>query len=196
MNLTRAYTPQSNGQGVVSVGRVQTPTLALVVRRDAEIDGFKPKAVVVFIPNAKPICSRVTEGGQPLREPSRRLERQISIRSKCALALDSRRTSACQRKRWRCRCLFPARPSPVLLRGRRCCRWLRGASVLLVRRYCRQSRAAPPRADRCLSGPPLQESLRAGLRPESEGVRRPLCGDLPVPCGFVHDLGPVHNQCR
>ncbi|AWP23374.1 hypothetical protein C4901_08545 [Acidiferrobacter sp. SPIII_3] len=81
MNLTRAYTPQSNGQGVVSVGRVQTPTLALVVRRDAEIDGFKPKAVVVFIPNAKPICSRATEGGQPLREPSRWLERQISIRS-------------------------------------------------------------------------------------------------------------------
>jgi DNA topoisomerase-3 len=42
MNLTRCYTLKSNGQGVVSVGRVQTPTLALVVRRDAEIDSFTP----------------------------------------------------------------------------------------------------------------------------------------------------------
>ena len=42
MNLTRCYTLKSAGQGVVSVGRVQTPTLALVVRRDAEIDAFSP----------------------------------------------------------------------------------------------------------------------------------------------------------
>ena len=47
MNLTRGYTLKSNGQGVVSVGRVQTPTLALVVRRDAEIDGFTPVAFYV-----------------------------------------------------------------------------------------------------------------------------------------------------
>lgn len=44
MNLTRAYTLKSSTQGVVSVGRVQTPTLALVVRRDAEIEDFKPVA--------------------------------------------------------------------------------------------------------------------------------------------------------
>ena len=51
MNLTRCYTLKSNGQGVqgvVSVGRVQTPTLALVVRRDAEIDGFTP--VTFYVP--------------------------------------------------------------------------------------------------------------------------------------------------
>ena len=48
MNLTRAYTLKSNGQGVVSVGRVQTPTLALVVRRDAEIDGFT--SVAFYVP--------------------------------------------------------------------------------------------------------------------------------------------------
>ena len=42
MNLTRAYTLKSTTQGVVSVGRVQTPTLALVVRRDEEIETFKP----------------------------------------------------------------------------------------------------------------------------------------------------------
>ncbi len=47
MNLTRAYTLKSNGQGVVSVGRVQTPTLGLVVRRDAEIEQFSPTTFYV-----------------------------------------------------------------------------------------------------------------------------------------------------
>ncbi|MHB1567471.1 MAG: DNA topoisomerase 3 [Acidiferrobacter sp.] len=42
MNLTRCYTLKSNNAGVVSVGRVQTPTLALVVRRDIEIEAFVP----------------------------------------------------------------------------------------------------------------------------------------------------------
>lgn len=47
MNLTRAYTvAHGSGKGaagVVSVGRVQTPTLALIVARDREIENFKPK---------------------------------------------------------------------------------------------------------------------------------------------------------
>ncbi len=46
MNLTRAYTVlgrQSGHQGVLSVGRVQTPTLRLVVDRDREIEAFVPK---------------------------------------------------------------------------------------------------------------------------------------------------------
>jgi len=45
MNLTRAYTliGQQNGhQGVLSVGRVQTPTLNLVVQRDLAIEQFTP----------------------------------------------------------------------------------------------------------------------------------------------------------
>lgn len=45
MNLTRVYSlkAQGNGyRGVLSVGRVQTPTLALVVNRDREIENFKP----------------------------------------------------------------------------------------------------------------------------------------------------------
>lgn len=45
MNLTRAYTllsKQSGGDQVVSVGRVQTPTLNLVVKRDLEIESFTP----------------------------------------------------------------------------------------------------------------------------------------------------------
>lgn len=46
MNLTRAYTlaGQQNGyQGVLSIGRVQTPTLALIVNRDLSIENFSPK---------------------------------------------------------------------------------------------------------------------------------------------------------
>ena len=48
MNATRAYTIRyAKGTGrdrqVLSVGRVQTPTLALVVKRQAEIDNFVPR---------------------------------------------------------------------------------------------------------------------------------------------------------
>jgi DNA topoisomerase-3 len=46
MNLTRAYTLSVRKYGyddVVSIGRVQTPTLALVVNRDLAIENFKPK---------------------------------------------------------------------------------------------------------------------------------------------------------
>ncbi|MBF0423308.1 MAG: DNA topoisomerase III [Magnetococcales bacterium] len=45
MNLTRAYTiigRQGGYNGVLSVGRVQTPTLKLVVDRDRLIENFKP----------------------------------------------------------------------------------------------------------------------------------------------------------
>ena len=44
MNATRLYTLRygSNRQ-VLSIGRVQTPTLALIVNRQAEIDHFKPE---------------------------------------------------------------------------------------------------------------------------------------------------------
>ena len=47
INMTRAYTIQGRKvgyQGVLSVGRVQTPLLGLVVRRDDEIANFKPKS--------------------------------------------------------------------------------------------------------------------------------------------------------
>jgi len=45
LTLTRAYTligQQSGHEGVLSVGRVQTPTLNLVVQRDLAIEQFKP----------------------------------------------------------------------------------------------------------------------------------------------------------
>jgi DNA topoisomerase-3 len=46
MSATRALSlmAQKKGyRGVLSVGRVQTPTLAIVVNRDIEIENFKPK---------------------------------------------------------------------------------------------------------------------------------------------------------
>lgn len=44
INATRLYTSKySNGKGVLSIGRVQTPTLALIVRRHLEIVNFKPE---------------------------------------------------------------------------------------------------------------------------------------------------------
>lgn len=44
INATRLYTLKySNGKSVLSIGRVQTPTLALIVNRQKEIENFKPQ---------------------------------------------------------------------------------------------------------------------------------------------------------
>ena len=61
INMTRAYTirgRQAGYHGVLSVGRVQTPVLGLIVRRDFEIEHFQPKdffEVVAHIQNEKTI---------------------------------------------------------------------------------------------------------------------------------------------
>lgn len=56
MNATRAFTlaSQRSGKGsLLSVGRVQTPTLNLVATRDHEINNFKPQTYYVFKGNFK-----------------------------------------------------------------------------------------------------------------------------------------------
>ncbi|MFA0568556.1 DNA topoisomerase III [Vibrio gallaecicus] len=64
MNMTRAYTllgQKAGYQGVLSVGRVQTPVLGLVVRRDEEIENFVSKdyfTLYALIPY------QPTDGGQ------------------------------------------------------------------------------------------------------------------------------------
>lgn len=53
INMTRAYTlrgRQAGYQGVLSVGRVQTPVLGLIVRRDLEIENFKAKDFLKCLP--------------------------------------------------------------------------------------------------------------------------------------------------
>jgi DNA topoisomerase-3 len=61
MNLTRLYTlrgKQGGHDSLLSVGRVQTPLLALVVRRDLEIENFSPKPYYVL--RAQMVCSSGT----------------------------------------------------------------------------------------------------------------------------------------
>ncbi|AIY66013.1 DNA topoisomerase III [Pseudoalteromonas piratica] len=61
MNLTRAYTikgKQGGYSGVLSVGRVQTPILGLVVRRDLEIENF------VSRPFYEVMAENITEKGE------------------------------------------------------------------------------------------------------------------------------------
>ena len=57
MNLTRAFTLANKGSGVLSVGRVQTPTLRLIADRDNTIEHFKPKDFFV------PRIQTATQGG-------------------------------------------------------------------------------------------------------------------------------------
>ena len=49
MNATRLYTLKyGQNRQVLSIGRVQTPTLALIVNRPKEIDNLKPEAYWVL----------------------------------------------------------------------------------------------------------------------------------------------------
>jgi DNA topoisomerase-3 len=87
MNLTISYSVaagRSGYRGVLSVGRVQTPTLALIVKRDLEILNFRPKDYFVvkgkfnhangaFWATWKP-----KEGTDGLDEEGRLLDRRIA----------------------------------------------------------------------------------------------------------------------
>ena len=62
MNLSRAYSISARSGGnpvaVLSVGRVQTPTLSLVVARDLEIEHFVPKDFFAVVARIEPGTSR------------------------------------------------------------------------------------------------------------------------------------------
>ena len=62
INLTRTYTLQAQKvafKGVVSIGRVQTPLLGLVVRRDQEIEAFKTKPYYEVVAHIQVLNSTV-----------------------------------------------------------------------------------------------------------------------------------------
>lgn len=63
MNATRAYTLKYGGQGVVlSIGRVQTPTLALIVNRYLEIQNFKPETYWELKTTYRDVVFNATKG--------------------------------------------------------------------------------------------------------------------------------------
>ncbi len=84
INLTRAWTltgRQAGHDGVLSVGRVQTPVLGLVVRRDAEIRDFVPKPFYVLwvdlaVARGELRAWWVPGEGQPLDDQGRLLARE------------------------------------------------------------------------------------------------------------------------
>ncbi len=63
MNATRLYTLRyGQNRQVLSIGRVQTPTLALIVNRQAEIDNFKPEPFFFFLTVYRDTTFSVTKG--------------------------------------------------------------------------------------------------------------------------------------
>ena len=81
MNLTRAMTlaaQQQGVKGVISAGRVQTPTLALVVDRDREIEKFVPRdfyVPIITVAHAKGTFTATWQPGEdsPGLDPDGRL---------------------------------------------------------------------------------------------------------------------------
>jgi len=61
MNLTRAFTLLANDRQVRSVGRVQTPTLALIVNRDRDIAHFKPVSYYEVLAYFKTLTGELLE---------------------------------------------------------------------------------------------------------------------------------------
>lgn len=80
MNLTRAATKTFGKDKLVSVGRVQTPTLALVVRRDLEIENFKPQTFYTLIADVK------TSGGTVKMEHAPKEDRILDRKVASAVA--------------------------------------------------------------------------------------------------------------
>ena len=70
MNATRLYSLRYGGSGrnVLSVGRVQTPTLALIVERQREIDNFKPEDYFELHTTYRDADFSATAGRFPSRE--------------------------------------------------------------------------------------------------------------------------------
>lgn len=86
MNATRRVTlagRQAGADGVWSVGRVQTPTLALVVRRDQEVEAFRPKdfftvTATVEGGGGRFACRWVPGEGLPVDEAGRVVDRALA----------------------------------------------------------------------------------------------------------------------
>lgn len=93
MNGSRSYSAAAGG-AKVSIGRVQTPTLAMVVERDREIENFHPKdyfVVTVTMPDGRELAWKGRKGDDPGidaegRIISRQLAEEIAQRINAGMA--------------------------------------------------------------------------------------------------------------
>lgn len=69
MNATRLYTLKyGQNRQVLSIGRVQTPTLALIVNRQKEIENFKPEAYWILSTTYRDTTFNATKGKFTVKE--------------------------------------------------------------------------------------------------------------------------------
>lgn len=85
MNATRLYTikygdgrNRKGGAGVLSIGRVQTPTLAIIVNRQKEIDNFKPEPYWVLSTIYRDTLFTATRGKFTSKEEGEKAFAEIS----------------------------------------------------------------------------------------------------------------------
>ena len=79
MNATRLYTLKYGGnKQVLSIGRVQTPTLALIVKRQAEIENFVPKPYWELKTKYRDVLFSVVEGKFEEKEKAEEALQKIS----------------------------------------------------------------------------------------------------------------------
>ncbi len=87
MNLTRAYTikmKEAGYTGAASIGRVQTPTMALVVRRENEIKNFQPVTYFTLSINWEHSNGTISSTWQPkedtadLNDENRLLDKKVA----------------------------------------------------------------------------------------------------------------------
>ncbi len=78
MNASRLYTLKyANGKGVLSIGRVQTPTLALLVRRFEEIQNFVPKTYWELKTKYREVLFNSTKGRYDTQEDALKILENI-----------------------------------------------------------------------------------------------------------------------
>ena len=92
MNATRAYTLRhGNGRNVLSIGRVQTPTLALIVERQRAIEQFRPERYWEVRSNYRGGWFAATRGRFPSREEAEAFLRDIEGRDMEIKTVDRKR---------------------------------------------------------------------------------------------------------
>lgn len=84
MNATRLYTLKyGQNRQVLSIGRVQTPTLALIVNRQKEIDNFKPEPYWVLSTVYRDTLFTVTKGRFASKEEGEKAFETIAGKTFC-----------------------------------------------------------------------------------------------------------------